>query len=146
VQATTTSCPRCGTTAAAEAASCGECGFVFFELPARRPLPRPSPALVAIALLMLVGGVAAAVLLTRDSPRAPPAPIAAARAEAWLARQLDAGPGASVRCTGPIRSGRFTRCHLLYPDGDTQLMLVTVSPRGELDIEVPYPAQRRPGR
>jgi hypothetical protein len=25
-------------------------------------------------------------------------------------------------------------------------MLVTLSPRGELVIDVPYPAQRRPGR
>jgi hypothetical protein len=104
VPPTTASCPRCGTAAAAEAARCGECGFVFFERPARRSLPRR------------------------------------------LARQLDAGPAASVRCTGPIRSSRSTRCQFLYPDGDTQLMLVTLSRRGELDIDVPYPAQRRPGR
>ena len=109
-------------------------------------MPRPSPAWVVGALLVLAGGVAGVVLLTRDSPPEPPAPIPVARAEARLARQLDAGPAASVHCTGPIRSGRATRCQFLYPDGDTQLMLVTLSPRGELDIDVPYPAQRRPGR
>jgi hypothetical protein len=98
------------------------------------------------ALLVLAGGVAAVLLLTRDPPPEPLAPVPAARAEARLARQLDAGPAASVRCTGPIQSGRSTRCQFLYPDGDTQLMLVTLSRRGELDIDVPYPAQRRPGR
>jgi hypothetical protein len=146
VPATTASCPRCGTAAAAEAAQCGECGFVFFERPARRSLPRPSPAWVVGALLVLAGGVAGVVLLTRDSPPEPPAPVPVARAEVRLARQLDAGPAASVRCTGPIRSGRATRCQFLYPDGDTQLLLVTLSRRGELDIDVPYPAQRRPAR
>jgi ribosomal protein L37E len=146
VPATTASCPRCGTAAAAEAAQCGECGFVFFERPARRSLPWPSPAWAVGALLVLAGSAAGVVLLTRDSPPEPPAPVPVARAEVLLARQLDAGPAASVRCTGPIRSGRATRCQFLYPDGDTQLMLVTLSPRGELDIDVPYPAQRRPGR
>ncbi len=144
--ATTASCPRCGTVAAARAARCGECGFVFFELPARRSLPRPSPVWVVVALLALAGGVAAALLLTREPPPAPPAPVPAARAEARLARQLDAGPAASVRCTGTIRSGRSTRCQFLYPDGDTQLMLVTLSRGAQQDVDVPYPAQRRPGR
>ena len=143
--ATTASCPRCGTVAPAEAARCGECGFVFVELPAPRSLPRPSPAWVVVGLLVLVGAVAAVLLATRDSPPQPPAPVPAPRAEARLARQLDAGPAASVHCTGPIRSGRSTRCQFLYPDGDTQLMLVTLSRRGELDVDVPYPAQRRPG-
>jgi Protein of unknown function (DUF3311) len=146
VPATTASCPRCGSVAPSAAARCGECGFVFVELPAPRSLPRPSPALVVVALLVLAGAVAAVVLLTRDSPPQPPAPVPAARAEARLARQLDASPAASVRCTGPIRFGRSTRCQFIYPDGDTQLMLVTLSRRGELDVDVPYPAQRRPGR
>jgi hypothetical protein len=49
-----------------------------------------------------------------------------------------------VRCPGPIRPGRSTRCQFIYADGDTQLMLVTLTSRGELSIDVPYPAQRRP--
>ena len=54
----------------------------------------------------------------------------------------DAG---SIRCQGAIRSGRLTRCELLYLDGDTQLLLVNLTADGDLDIEEPYPAQRRPG-
>jgi hypothetical protein len=95
---------------------------------------------------VLAVGVGVVFLLTRDPAPEPLAPVSAEGAEARLARQLDAGPAASVRCTGPIRPGRSTRCQFVYPDGDTQLMLVTLSRRGELDIDVPYPAQRRPAR
>jgi hypothetical protein len=44
-----------------------------------------------------------------------------------------------------VRPGRLTRCELLYRNGDTQLLLVRLASDGELDIENPYPAQRRPG-
>jgi hypothetical protein len=50
-----------------------------------------------------------------------------------------------VRCPSPIQPGGATRCQFVYADGDTQLMLVTLMANGTLDIEVPYPAQRRPG-
>jgi hypothetical protein len=144
VSTTTTSCPRCGAAAPAEASRCETCGFVFFDLPSRRRLPRPSPlALLAIGVV-LAGGVGLAVLLTRDSPPQPPAPVPAARAETRLVHQLDLS--GSVRCPGDIRPGHSTRCQVLYPDGDTQLMLVTLTADGGLEIDVPYPAQRRPGR
>jgi hypothetical protein len=54
----------------------------------------------------------------------------------------DAG---SVRCRDSIRPERLTRCELLYDDGDTQLLLIALTKDGELDIQQPYPAQRRPG-
>lgn len=145
--ATDPSCPRCGAAAAAEASRCAACGFVFFELPPQRALPRLSPLWVGGAVAVLAGGVALVLALTRDPEPEPPAPVPAARAEVRLERQLDTGgvgPAGAVRCPGPIRLARATRCQFLYPDGDTQLMLVTITRAGELDIEVPYPAQRRP--
>ena len=83
------------------------------------------------------------LLLTRDSPPPPPAPVPAARAQALLLRQLDLR--GAVHCPGDIRPLHSTRCEFRYPNGDTQLMLVTLTPRGRLEIDVPYPAQRRPG-
>jgi hypothetical protein len=120
---------------------------VFFEEPARRSLPRPTPVWIVVALVLVAGGVGVAALLTRDSPPGPLAPVAAERAERRLEHQLGAGggPAGSVRCPSPIRLGRSTRCHFLYQGGDTRLMLVTLMADGTLDIEVPYPAQRRPG-
>ena len=50
-----------------------------------------------------------------------------------------------VDCQATIRARRLTRCDLLYDNGDTQLLLVALTADGELDIQQPYPAQRRPG-
>ncbi len=144
---TDTSCPRCGAAAAAGASTCRDCGFVFFASPTRRSLPRPSPRWTVLSLLVLSGAVAIAVLASRDSPPEPPAAVPSASAERRLVAQLraegvdDAG---SIRCQHAIRSGRLTRCELLYVDGDTQLLLVNLTADGALDIEEPYPAQRRP--
>jgi hypothetical protein len=100
-----------------------------------------------MALMLVAAGAGVAALVTRDSPREPPAPVPAARAERRLEHRLGAGGAAtgSVRCPSSIRLRHSTRCQFLYEDGDTQLMLVTLTANGTLDIEVPYPAQRRPG-
>jgi hypothetical protein len=120
---------------------------VFFEEPPRRSLARPTPRVMLVAAIVLAGGAAAAALLTRDPPPEPLAPVPTARAEGRLERQLGAGGGSAgtVRCPGPIRPARATRCQFIYANGDTRLMLVTLTANGTLDIEVPYPAQRRPG-
>ena len=142
---TTASCPQCGAPAEPGAATCRSCGFVFFELPARRSLPRPSAAWIAAGVAVLVACVAGVVLLTREPEPQPPQPVPAAQAERRLERQLAAGPSASVRCPERIDTVDDTRGQFIYPDGDTQLMLVTLGSDGELEIRVPYPAQRRPG-
>jgi hypothetical protein len=145
VASTTPSCPRCGAAASAGAARCVECGFVFFELPSRRSPLRPSRRAVAAVLFLAAGAAATVVVLSRDEPLAP---VPAARAETRLEDQLGTGGNGmsgSVRCPDSIQPGRATRCEFLYPDGDTQLMLVTLMTDGRLDIDVPFPAQRRPG-
>ncbi|MEA2363839.1 MAG: hypothetical protein QOD71_2984 [Thermoleophilaceae bacterium] len=119
---------------------------MFFEESPRRSLPRPSPPWILAASILAAGGAGVAALLTRDSPPEPLAAVPAARAERRLEHQLGTGEGAggSVRCPSPIRPGHATRCQFLYENGDTRLMLVTLMANGTLDIEVPYPAQRRP--
>ena len=87
-------------------------------------------------------------LLTRDGAPDPVEPVAASSAEPRLERQVRRGgiqQVGSVRCAGAIRPTGSTRCQLLYGDGDTQLMLVRLLADGRLYIDVPYPAQRRPG-
>ena len=145
---TTPSCPSCGAAASAGASGCARCGFVFFELPARRSQSRPPARLLGAVLLLLAGGVALVLVLSRGSPPEPLAAVPAARAEPRLEHQLGAGTNGmsgSVDCHGSISPGRATRCQFLYPNGDTQLMLVTLTADGGLDIDVPFPAQRRPG-
>ena len=121
---------------------------MFFEGPRRRSLPRPSPLLLGLLALGVATAVAAVVLLSRDDPPASPAPVASVRAEHRLETRLaldEYGTGTSVRCTAPVRQAFVTRCQVVYDNGDTQLLLVTLSAAGELDVQVPYPAQRRPG-
>lgn len=147
-----TSCPRCGGEAPPEASRCPQCGFVFVEdrEPRRRGV---RSATVVIALLALAAGLAgaAALLAGRGEPAAapePPDPLAAARAERRLeGRFANAGfdDTAGVRCRRAVRLAGATRCHVRYANGDTQLILVGLDGRGELDITIPYPAQRRPG-
>jgi hypothetical protein len=136
------SCPSCGARAPAGASSCQACGFRFVEEPARRPVPWRS-LIVAAAVAAAVA--LAAVLLTRDSP---PGPVDSAGAGERLAAQLREGGVTDldkVDCPDSVRRGRYTRCRASYRDGDTQLLLVVLGPGGELDIQNPYPAQRRPG-
>ena len=122
---------------------------MFFEGPRRRSLPRPSPLLLGVLGLAAAAAVAAVVLLSRDDPPpAPPEPVASVRAERRLETRLaldEYGTGTSVRCNAPVREAFVTRCQVVYDNGDTQLLLVTLSDAGELDVQVPYPAQRRPG-
>ena len=136
------SCPRCGAGAPAGAARCRACGFRFLEEPARRPLPWRLP----LAAAALAAALALAVVaLTRDSP---PGPVDSAGAAERLAAQLRDGGVADldrVECGGAVRRGALTRCEASYRDGDTQLLLVTLTARHELDVQNPYPAQRRPG-
>ena len=148
---TSASCPRCEAETPPQAWRCQSCGFVFFEERERRRLRRLGPlpaALLALALALVAGAV---VLLTRDEPAAapaPPEPVAQAPAERRLETQFaNAGydDTAAVRCGRSIRPSDPTRCQVRYADGDTQLILVGLDGRGELDITIPYPAQRRPG-
>jgi hypothetical protein len=130
---------------AAGTSTCRACGFVLFEAPARRRLPRRA---LTVSLAVLAAVAAAAVLLTRDPRREVQEPIPATQAAQRLERQLRSGGVTdlgAVRCPGAVRPRRFTRCHASYTDGDTQLLLVTLTPTGEPDIQNPYPAQRRPG-
>ncbi len=73
--------------------------------------------------------------------------MAAARAERRLeVRFANTGydDTAGVRCRRAVRLAGATRCHVRYANGDTQLVLVGLDGGGELEIAIPYPAQRIP--
>ncbi len=50
---------------------------------------------------------------------------------------------AAVRCPRRIEPGSIVRCELRYLDGVARAMLVRLSPRGELEADIPYPATLR---
>jgi hypothetical protein len=115
--------------------------------------PRLSPRMLVagLAAVAAIGAVGAGVVALGDSGEAAPLrpePVAAFRAEERLLRELSAGglgDAVSVDCAGPVRAGRATRCQVGYSDGDTQLILVGLDADRTIDVDIPYPAQRRPG-
>ena len=83
-----------------------------------------------------------------DSPAtraraAPPAPVPALEAERRLELRFGGRSDdetAAVRCPYPIEPRQLVRCELRYADGIARAMLVRLTPSGELDAEIPYPA------
>jgi hypothetical protein len=113
---------------------------------------RPSVrrALLAAAAVA-VAALAAIVLLSggEDEPSAAvggPAGVSALEAEMRLELRFGGpsdGETTAVRCPGPIERGRIVRCELLYADGIPRAVLVRLTPRGELEADIPYPATLR---
>jgi hypothetical protein len=114
---------------------------------ARPPVRRALAAAAGVAAAAL----GAVVLLTGGDPepsaaRAVPHALSALEAETWLELRFG-GPSdaetTAVRCPRPIERGRIVRCELRYADGIPRALLVRLSPRGELQADVPYPATLR---
>jgi hypothetical protein len=94
------------------------------------------------------------MLFTGDSPGSSvspartgsPAPVSAFEAELRLELRFG-GPGdneaTAVRCPYRIEPRRLVRCELRYPDGIARAMLVRLTPSGELEADIPYPATLR---
>jgi hypothetical protein len=119
---------------------------VFFEAAERRRLPRPSGRVVAVAAALATAVAAGALIAGRDSPPPPPDPVGALEAERRLELRFGRSADdetAAVRCPHRIEADRTIRCELRYSDGIARAILVRLSPRGELEADVPYPATLR---
>lgn len=157
------SCPRCGAETPAGESRCRACGFAFFEAAERRGLPRPAGRAAALAALAAGGLLAAGLLVLlvpdgadppvrtvpvadREFPRRLPSPLPARDAERLLELRYGGRSGdtaAAVRCPHRIDPNRIVRCELRYRDGVPRALLVRLSPRGELEADIPYPATLR---
>lgn len=94
----------------------------------------------------LAVAVAVVLVAERDAQPSPPAPVPALEAERRLELRYSGSSDderAAVRCPRPIELGRTIRCELRYRDGIPRALLVRLSPRGELEADVPYPATLR---
>jgi hypothetical protein len=101
-------------------------------------------AVVAVVVMLFTGGRAGSSL---SPPRAgPSAPVSAFEAEMRLELRFG-GRGddeiAAVRCPHRIEPRQVVRCELRYADGIARAMLVRLTPDGELEAAVPYPATLR---
>jgi hypothetical protein len=101
---------------------------------------------VALGAAVAAAVLASVLIAGREAEPAPPAPVSALEAE----RRLELRYGgesddetAAVRCPHRIEPDRTVRCELRYADGIARAMLVRLSPLGELEADIPYPATLR---
>lgn len=109
------------------------------------------------AAVAAAAAVLAAVLLLADGDPPPPAadpvpvvppppsPVSAQAAERELELRFGTidDEAAAVRCPRRVEPSRTVRCELRYKDGIARALLVRISPLGELEADIPYPATIR---
>jgi hypothetical protein len=101
-------------------------------------------AALGAAVAMLSGGGGGAPAIPASA--GPPAPVPALEAERRLELRFGDGSDdetAAVRCPYRIEPRQLVRCELRYADGIARAMLVRLTPSGELDAAIPYPATLR---
>jgi hypothetical protein len=139
----TLTCPRCGAACPARAARCRRCGFAFLEAGERHRLPRRTRRVggrTAGALALVAVAAVATIVWVADEDAPPPAAISAPEAERRLELRFGRASDdetAAVRCPHRIAPESRTRCELRYRNTAPRAILVRVSPRGELDADVP---------
>jgi hypothetical protein len=96
-----------------------------------------------LVMLFTSGGTGSSASPDRAGP---PASVSAFEAELRLELRFggrgDDGTTA-VRCPYRIEPGQLVRCELRYADGIARAMLVRLTPSGELQAAIPYPATLR---
>ena len=102
--------------------------------------------MAALGAAAAAAALAVVLVAERDAQPQPASPVPALEAERRLELRYG-GPSddesAAVRCPRPIEPGQTIRCELRYRDGVPRALLVRLSPRGELEADVPYPATLR---
>jgi hypothetical protein len=101
-------------------------------------------AVVAVVVMLFTDGAGGS---PSDAERAsPPAPVPALEAERRLELRfggMSDDETAAVRCPYRIEPHQLVRCELRYADGIARAMLVRLTPSGDLDAAIPYPATIR---
>jgi hypothetical protein len=103
-------------------------------------------AVVIVLVILFTGGSSGSPVSPARAGHGPPASVSAFEAELRLELRYG-GHGddetASVRCPHRIEPRQLVRCELRYTDGIARAMLVRLTPTGELEADIPYPATLR---
>jgi hypothetical protein len=100
----------------------------------------------AVLVMLFTGGAGGAPAGPAAAGPGPPAAVTAQEAERrlelrFLGERHD--EAAAVRCPYRIEPRQLVRCELRYADGIPRAMLVRLTPGGDLDAAIPYPATLR---
>jgi hypothetical protein len=100
-------------------------------------------ALVTVLVILFTGGSSGSPTHPAAAGQGPAAGVSAFEAELRLELRFGGHGAAEVRCPYRIEPRRLVRCELRYSDGIARAMLVRLTPSGELEADVPYPATLR---
>jgi hypothetical protein len=108
---------------------------------------------LALGAAMAAMAIVLVILFTSGSPgstasparagHGPPAAVSAFEAELRLELRFGGRGAASVSCPYRIESRQLVRCELRDSDGIARAVLVRLTPDGELEADIPYPATLR---
>jgi hypothetical protein len=101
-------------------------------------------AMIIVLVMLFTGGAPSSTV--SPARAGPPAAVSAFEAELRLELRFG-GHGddetTAVSCPYRIEPRQLVRCELRYADGIARAMLVRLTPSGELEAAIPYPATLR---
>jgi hypothetical protein len=103
-------------------------------------------AMAIVLVILFTGGSSGSPVSPARAGHGPPASVSAFEAELRLELRFG-GHGddetTAVSCPYRIEPRQLVRCELRYADGIARAMLVRLTPNGELEAAIPYPATLR---
>jgi hypothetical protein len=100
-------------------------------------------AMVAVLVILFSGGSSGAPVSPARTGDGAPAAVSAFEAEMRLELRFGGRGAAAVSCPYRIERRQLVRCELRDEDGIARALLVRLTPDGELEAAIPYPATLR---
>ena len=100
-------------------------------------------AMVVVLVILFTGGSSGSPVSPARAGHGPPAAVSAFEAELRLELRFGGRGAASVSCPYRIEPRQLVRCELRDSDGIARAVLVRLTPDGELEAAIPYPATLR---
>jgi hypothetical protein len=100
-------------------------------------------AMGIVLVILFTGGGSGSSVSPAGAAQGPPEAISAFEAELRLELRFGGRGAESVSCPYRIERRQLVRCELRDSDGIERAVLVRLTPDGELDAAIPYPATLR---
>jgi hypothetical protein len=100
-------------------------------------------AMAVVLVVLFTGGSSGSPASSARAGHGPPAAISAFEAELRLELRFGGRGAAAVSCPYRIERRQLVRCELRDSDGIARAVLVRLTPEGELEAAIPYPATLR---
>lgn len=100
-------------------------------------------AMAIVLVILFTSGSSGSPVSPARAGHGPPAAVSAFEAELRLELRYGGRGAAAVSCPYRIEPRQLVRCELRDSDGIERAVLVRLTPSGELEADIPYPATLR---